>query len=204
MYRNAAIVIILVALCGAAWSATLMTDPAAMAGFQGSKIYQATEGGRVLEVRVEYAVYAPGNYPGNDPSNGTGYVYAYQIFNDIEAQSSGVSSFTVEIPEFGDPARPTVIGYDANYMDAGGTGVVPTLFAVTSDSAAWTFLLDTIDATEHSKVLFFASPVGPDWGTGSVQDGGMSDFEMVPTPVPEPGVVAVLLAGLGMALRRRG
>ena len=202
MYKYLIVVVFSVIISSQAWAATIeiMNDPAAM--ISGSQVFEATDGAETLRVEVQYAVYYIGDYPGNDPSNGTEYVYAYQIFNDIDTQSNSVSSFTVGLPAVSE-CRPAVIGYDRDYMDTEDEGVAPTLFAITDDSAAWTFLYDTISAPdEYSKVLFFASPCSPGEGTASVQDGGLSDFEPVPVPVIIPEPITILWLGLVQLLIR--
>jgi len=201
MCRYLITALFIVIISSQAWTATieLMNDPAAM--ISGSQLFEATDGVEILRVEVQYAVYGIGDYPGNDPSNGTEYVYAYQIFNDVDTQSSSVSSFTVGIPAENE-CRPAVVGYDRDYMDPEDEAVAPTLFAITEDSAAWTFLYDTVAAPdEYSKVLLFASPCPPGGGTASVQDGGLSDFESVPVPIiPEP--TTILWLGLVQLLIR--
>ena len=202
MYKCLIGIILILVISSQAWTATIeiMNDPAAM--ISGSQIFEATDGAETLRVEVQYAVYYIGDYPGNDPSNGTEYVYAYQIFNDIDTQSHSVSSFTVGLPAERE-CRPAVIGFDRDYMDTEDEGVAPTLFAITDDSAAWTFLYDTISAPdEYSKVLFFASPCPPGDGTASVQDGGLSDFGPIPVPMIIPEPITILSLGLVQLLIR--
>lgn len=202
MYRYLIGVVFIVIISSQAWTATIeiMNDPAAM--ISGSQVFEATDGAKILRVEVQYAVYYIGDYPGKDPSNGTEYVYAYQIFNDIDTQSTSVSSFTVGISAESE-CRSAVIGYDRDYMDPGDEGVTPTLFAITEDSAVWTFLYDTVSAPdEYSKVLFFASPCPPGEGTASVQDGGLSDFEPIPVPMIIPEPITILWLGLIQLLFR--
>ena len=43
-----------------------------------SRFMKNFQGAIVLNVSVEYAVFAPGQYAGNDISGGSDYIYAYQ------------------------------------------------------------------------------------------------------------------------------
>src|SRR5262245_48184350 len=69
----------------------LFADPAALPGWTGSSGFVGANGGFKLNANVEFAVYAPGafgtsaalGFPGGaDPSGGTQFVYAYEIFNN--------------------------------------------------------------------------------------------------------------------------
>ncbi len=162
--------------------------------------------GATIDVDVEYAVYQPGDYGGSgtDPSDGTEYVYAYQIFNDL-AGNEPVSSFSVGLDAGADPDD---IGSDAGSGTTGGT--VPSASAFSGSpptSAVWYFYLNTIDPTptnEYSEVLLFTSPYGPQWAPGSLLDSGLSDKHDLPSPIPEPATLALMaLGGLGLLLGRK-
>src|SRR5262245_23020689 len=77
-------VAVLCLIAGSAAAGPLVGDPAAMLGWSGNKNFNNP--GKI-QADVNYAVYAPGQFSlsaalGNpfDPSGGTDYVYAYEIF----------------------------------------------------------------------------------------------------------------------------
>ncbi len=201
---------VLVGLGGMADAAPLVTDPNAMPVWQGTQGFYDVDvlfPGVTLDVDVEYAVYAPGQYgkSGTDPSGGTQFVYAYQVFNNL-AGNVPVSSFSVGL----DPtANVASIGSDAG-SGTQPVGTAPTANAFTGvppTSACWYFFLNSIDpppANEYSTVLLFTSPYGPKWAPGSVMDAGLSDKQDLPSPTPEPATMALLaLGGLGLLMGRK-
>jgi len=73
----------------------------AIGAFTGTQLFSSDFGGFTVNASVDYAVFAPGAFgvafPGQDPSNGSDYVYAYQINNlpgTIPA-ATAISQFTV-------------------------------------------------------------------------------------------------------------
>jgi len=197
---------VLVGLGGAADASPLVSDPNAMPVWQGTQRFYATSGVATLQVDIEYAVYAPGNYSlsGTDPSGGTKFVYAYQVFNDLLGNAP-VSTFSVGLDPTANVAN---IGSDAGSGTPGGTA--PTASAPSGTpptSAVWYFFLNTIDpppANEYSAVLLFTSPYGPQWAPASVLDSGLSDKQDLPSPLPEPATMALMiLGGAGLLVRRR-
>jgi len=183
--------------------AGLMDDPWALAAWKGVMTFQAhrDDPDVTLDVDVEFAVFAPGAYEnsGTDPSGGTEYVYAYQVFND-RAGDTPVSSFTVGL----DPASdPDDIGSDSGSGTAGGTAPSAKAFSGSPPSSAvWYFFNNTIDpppANEYSEVLIFTSPNAPRWTPSSLLDSGLSDTQDLPSPVPEPATLGLLAGGAALA-----
>lgn len=164
-----------------------------------------------LNGNVEWAVYAPGTFPGTF----TGYipnpahvVYTYQLF---EIGSDALSYFQVALG--GE-------GYNADFFTGSGAsasvdGQAPLTSSVTSFSdATWTFpgMAGTASPGTPSKGLVFTSPNVPENGLGIMQDGGDAGFGFpIPSPspffIPEPTTWTMALAALAglaaVSLRRR-
>ena len=197
--------VITLLLAGSALATPIASDLNAIPAWQGTQRFQAYDAGlgATIDVDVEYAVYQAGDYEdsGTDPSGGTEYVYAYQIFNDL-AGDVLVSSFSVGLDSAADPDD---IGSDAGSGTAGGTAPSASAFSGSPPtSAVWYFFNDTIDPPgEYSEVLIFTSPNGPQWAPATVMDSGLSDIQNLPSPIPEPATLALMGLGGAFALIRR-
>jgi hypothetical protein len=188
-----------VALAASAVAGSLSIDPNALPGFKGIAAFDASMGNSLLYANVEYAVFAPGSYPddgvlGDDPSNGREYVYAYQAFNSANS-NRGLATLSVGI----DPSSLVSNAGDDPLAGIFG-GQSPALVYALGQSVIFDFAPE-LPKAKYSTVLLYTSPYPPTWGPGSIQSGGLSDQETVPTPVPEP--TSCVLFGLLCVLRRR-
>lgn len=168
----------------------LAVDPAGLPGFTGSQPFVSG----TLNASVDYAVFALGTFPAaQDPSAGSDFVYAYQVFS---LGSAPVSFFTVGLIIPGSH-NATV---DPLYATPGGTP--PTAWTLQSSSAVGVFFTPNLLAPGYSPVLLFTNPNPPTFTFASVADGGQSSQKTLPTPIPEPASLALGLLTVGALLRR--
>ena len=150
---------------------------------------------------VDYAVYAPGDYPGIYSGADSKFIYAYQIFNESSSTAT-LASFSVGLLE---DAFVVSCGDDATYGAAGGVSpLLSRLVGSPATSAQWTI---DVDAAENTTVLVASSPFGYTFGSAALANGGESATMSVPTPsadlgIPEPATLSLLVLG-GLALIRR-
>ncbi len=205
---GAALVVVgvMLACTGPLEAGPIATDTRAMVGFYGMRSFSYSGFGETLTAEVDYAVYAPAAYPGDDPSPGDKYVYVYQIFNDL-ASTVGVAFFSVGLE---DGSGANHAGDDAS-EDAPGTagGQSQSLEMVGTASVYWLFDPD-VSIGAHSTTLLFTSPNAPAWKSGAMADGGLPTpgSDLLPSPTPEPATIALMatglaLVGIGRARRRR-
>ena len=144
---------------------------------------------------IDYAVYAPGEYPGSLTFPAGKYVYCYQLFND-STSTSNITSLTINL----DTAS---IAYNPYYDVASGSGVsggitLPgtTNPSVNSSAISYNFgnRDNTILANHYSVVLLFMSDYAPDtiMGTGHLDTNAGSFSVQLPVPTPEPASLLIL------------
>ncbi len=145
---------------------------------------------------VDYAVYAPGDYPPGDfppVEFEDHYTYAYQVFSDSSSLVP-LTSFNVGLVEDSGAANITI---DIFYGVSGGIApVFSWLVGVPPGpgSAQWTVVQWTPGT--HSTVLLFSSPNNYTWNSATLIDGGTSDTQSLPSPLPEPAVLFLLCGGV--------
>lgn len=180
-----------VACASVAYAGPLGLDANGMAGFTGSAAFSSGD----LQATLDYAVFAPGDFIGTDPSGGSEYVYAYQVFNTSTGRS--VDTFSVGLLAGHGAGN---AGAEPGYPQVGG--VAPTLVTIGADSVVADLLTPAVAPGGFSQVVIFTSPNGPTFASASVRSGGVVAQEMAPTPVPEPATIG-LLGLLGASLLRR-
>ena len=167
----------------------------------------------LISANVDYGVYAPGKFDlsfgaGADPSGGTQFVYAYQVFNtganDVNTVANPISIFTEGLGPNADAQN-----IEALPLIHGNYGQLPdsASFAGTT-SARWDYTNNPLPiAGGTSQILLFTSPHGPSLQPGSIQGGGLGASQPLPSPVPEPSTVALMGLGVfflaGVQLRKR-
>ncbi|KKK76030.1 hypothetical protein LCGC14_2867790 [marine sediment metagenome] len=145
---------------------------------------------------VEYAVYAPGAYPGDHSDSSTQWIYAYQAFCD-SGSTMTLASLSVGLLEGSGAASATD---DSTHGEPGGVApLLSRLVGTPPTSVQWTI---DVDAGEHTTVLLFSSPYSHTFDSATLANGGDGDTDLLPTPVPEPTTLSLLLLG-GVVLARR-
>jgi hypothetical protein len=185
----------------------LYNDPAAMTGFTGMASFDISQPDSYMKVDVEYAVYAPGTYPGHDltdPNHGltddSQYIYAYQVFNN--KSNVAVDFFSVGIIS---GASADLIYTDDTYGCSPGTGEEPSFLYMFAQSAGFIFADQGLNPRKRSDVLIFSSIHSPTMGVGTVSGGGLSNMGDLPTPsiIPEPATILMIGPGLLILINRK-
>ncbi len=158
----------------------------------------------LLDVNVDYAVYAPGQFQlssalhnPTDPSGGAQYVYAYQLLNDVGG-TLPVTAFSVGFTDAGDSDAGTEGANkqvsNVSFVSPFPVGAAPSNTTYNGQSAVWNYATALTTGSE-SAVLIYTSPYAPETDFASVQ-GFASDQERLPSPVPEPaGFLLIAFSG---------
>ena len=196
------------ACVGVAQAGPLPLDGNAIAGYHGTSApFFSSQFGTSISASVEYAVYAPGQFntsfgAGADPSAGTQFVYAYQLFNTGDSATSlALTAITVGLNTGNQGANigslPIVNGNYGQLPNSASFSGSP------ATSARWFYNPTSLPLGAASQVLLFTSPHGPTFKTSSVQGGGLGASQPLPTPVPEPGTIALAILGCAGLLAAR-
>jgi hypothetical protein len=208
-------------------SATLITADTdnAMPGYYGTKSIHFYEESNQMTVdgSIDYAVYAPQqfnvSFPGKDPSNGTQYVYRYQLYNNAATSHDYMLSLTVGLPGFtGDATYCKWVEPGPIYPDGGlAPGSRNKLIGTPPTSALFEYRGSApLQPGNFSKMLIFTSDYPPTYRFASVvsscsiqrwvdEDGNQYNWweGQVPSPVPEPASLIGLLVFGACALAYR-
>lgn len=180
---------------GAAVAGPLGVNPFGIPGFTGSVNFAATN----VSATMDYAVFAPGNYGasgGADPSGGAHFVYAYQVF----ATGSPFTSASVGILPGATVANAS---FSVTYPLAGGDAPAVNTFQGAPPTSFFNLFSPAVGPAGYSAVLLFTSPQAPTFASASVANGAFINQQAAPSPLPEPGSLALLGFGALLALRRR-
>lgn len=190
-------------LARTALAGPLSTDPAAMAGWKGSQLFVGSNGTTSLMASVDFAVYAPGEFSQSDalgdpldPSGGTQYVYAYEIFNNVGGNTFS-RNLSIAILDY--PNLVQNLTHDPGTPEG---GIAPNLIQFVPEDAPftnvkWTFNSPVITVGQHSDILLFTSPFAPQFLTAGMQ-GGSATIATAPLPSPTPEPSTILLGGTGL------
>jgi hypothetical protein len=191
----------------------LQGDPESDPAWSGTQHFSNSFFDVQISADVDYAVYPPGQFAlsssldnPTDPSGGSDYVYAYQIWNSA-ASNVGLNAFSMgfgDLVDNGhDQKEPANIGFLSGFgLAPSSSYFVPA--TPPAQSGRWDFN-PTILPNGNSTILLYTSKNGPEWDKASVLGGGLADTENLPNPTPEPAtwILLISVAAGGLILARR-
>ena len=207
--------LVMLAVPNSATAGPLAVDGNAIAGFAGSQNFNANIFPLSFLAIVDFAVYAPGDFntsfPGQDPSAGTDYVYAYQVFNTGSISPppgtfvGSIGLFTVGFSGLDElPANPGSFGAGQAPNSETFSEAVPPF-----SSARYSYVdpgpANFLAPGANSNFLIYTSPFPPEFDSGSLQDNfALVDVQLLPSPIPEPGTILLFAIGaLSIMIRAR-
>jgi hypothetical protein len=188
--RFAVMAVVCAVAGGAAFAdATIADDQTeGYAQISGTVVFSAPK----WDADVDYAVYAPSQYPGDHADKDTHYIYAYQLFNDTESDVT-MSSLSIGLDSGAGVAN---VWYDDTYGVSGGDIPYVSWFLPLYDpnptSVQW---VGSWVPGNHSTVLLFSSPYTYTWDSATVVNGGEGETLSLPSPLPEPATMILLCGG---------
>lgn len=180
----------------------LRVDPDAIV--KGFVTFSGTDAttSETFSMEMDYAVFAPGAYPasynGTDPSDGTRYVYAYQVFVD-PASDGNLSSLSFKLESGAgvvddDPSIAHIVFQDAVHPVLNGTNLSISALNPFMDPDPKELLINFPDVPpgDHS-VVFIATSVNPPTMIVATATGGpaIQAAQMVPSPAVPSATPAV-------------
>ncbi len=165
-----------------------------------------------LYANIDYAVYVPGqfnlSFSGQDPSSGTQYVYAYQLFNDPHVPAStdtGILKFTVGVHSDELTADVRIGQVDDPTTTSDKTSTPAWAGSPIATSATWKFSgSNQIALNYRSKILIFTSEYGPRWDSANLfgvkGSTAPENQYIMPSPIPEPAIPLILAIAGGLFL----
>jgi len=193
--------------------AGLADDPNGMSAWQGEITVTGPMPGimEVLAVQIDYSVYAPGqfalSFPGQDPTGGERYIYAYQLFNNLVPHPADQTAYGPDyVSRFSVGLDQDELAGDCSYLLA--SGIIPDgvdIVGAGSTQAGWDFTLGqmaySVTPPAISSVLLFSSPYGPELDSATVS-GWQTASGQLPSPIPEPATMLVFSAVLAIGTLR--
>jgi hypothetical protein len=206
--------VLLAIFAGPARAGLIAGDLNGLSDWQGTVHFEAAPS-LYLYLDVDYCVYAPGQFglsfgTSADPSGGSRYVYAYQIFNNLPGnpapagQQDYVSTFSVGLTGLDENDQAANVGTVA--VTGGKNPTLkyfsPSLPAVPS-TVTWKYTgTSALKYGSFSNILIYTSPFAPELDNATIL-GFYADAHLMPSPMPEPTTVAFLAVGLAAIVWRR-
>jgi hypothetical protein len=193
----------------------LQGDPVSDPAWSGTQHFSKSFSDVQISADVDYAVYPPGKYAlssdqhlnnPTDPSGGSDYVYAYQIWNSA-ASNSGLDGFSMGFSDLVDNGHDQKAPANIGFLSGFGLAPSSSYFVPLTppaQSGRWDFN-PTILSGGNSTILLYTSKNGPEWDRASILGGGLANTQNLPNPTPEPAtwILLITVAAGGLILARR-
>jgi uncharacterized protein (TIGR03382 family) len=186
----------------------LLLAPGSLGGaFQSTQNFLSTVGTQTLDINVDYAVWGPGQFPGNyvpfagfTPLVPSDYVYAFQVYDNGPGNGQSTRQFSqLGINSIGGTV--SSLGKDPTF-DPSGVDVDTNFAFLSPQGASYQFLVPAIGINQFSVVLLLSSPQAPNFAQASVFDSGLSAHGNLPMPTPAPGTIPLMALGAAALFRR--
>jgi len=168
---------------------------------------------KYLYANIDYAVYMPGDFVKTftnwvDPTAGTQYVYAYQVFNALHTPAStdlGVIKFSVGVHSGELTSGVYISQIDDTSTTSDKSSTPAWAGSPIATSATWAFSgSNRIAVNYRSEILIYTSKYGPKMDSANLIGANGSTAPenqyLLPSPVPEPATPLILLIAGGLFL----